>query len=312
MTAMNLPCRPPARAFAPLLAAVVSLAACGGGGDGGSSGGPTVSSAAITSSAVRYGQTLVITINGSGLDQGLALTSTVCKNAALGTTVPFVSGPTTAFFLCTLSGIGSGDVKLLRASDGATLATIAVVVPVPQVTLSVSNGAGVAGTMVITLAPDKAPITVDNFLSYVNSGFYVGTLFHRVVPGFVVQGGGYVAPLNAAPGTLKPASAPIALEVGTGLSNVQWSIAMARASSNVNSATSQFFVNLVDNSTMLDPGPLTGAGYAVFGSVTLGTSAVTAVVNAPCTSIAGFAGTNGTGECTPIPNMAIVSAVRTQ
>ncbi|MBC8058617.1 MAG: peptidylprolyl isomerase, partial [Rhizobiales bacterium] len=118
--------------------------------------------------------------------------------------------------------------------------------------MTLSNGAAVTGTIVVTLAPDKTPITVDNFLAYVNSGFYNGTVIHRVSPGFVIQGGGYAAPIDTTTPTPKTANAAIALEVGKGLSNTQWTIAMAR-SSDPASATSQFYVNLVDNSSSLDP-----------------------------------------------------------
>jgi peptidyl-prolyl cis-trans isomerase A (cyclophilin A) len=173
--------------------------------------------------------------------------------------------------------------------------------------MTVTNNAGVAGSFVITLAPDKTPVTVDNFLAYVNSHFYDGTVFHRVSPGFVLQGGGYAAPLvdNTAP--LKTTLAPIALEVNKGLGNTQWTVAMARTS-DANSATSQFFINLVDNSTVLDPSALT-AGYAVFGSVTTGTSTVTTITAAPCSAIALFL---PAGDCTPMPNVVLTSAMQTQ
>ncbi len=174
----------------------------------------------------------------------------------------------------------------------------------PQVTMTVSNApGGVSGNIVITLAPDKAPITVANFLSYVNAGYYNGTIFHRVVTGFVVQGGGFL-PVTTLPAVPKGGlSAPIALEVNKGLSNVQWTIAMARTNE-INSATSQFFINLVNNAAALDPGPT--AGYAVFGSVTANTALVAAIAAAPCTPVAGFS------ECLPSPNMVITSATRTR
>ena len=175
--------------------------------------------------------------------------------------------------------------------------------PQPQVTLAMSNGAGVNGSIVVTLDPTKAPITVDNFLSYVNSGFYDGTVIHRVVPGFVIQGGGYTAITPGVVPVPKTTNAPIVLE-GTGLSNVQWSVAMARGAA-ANSATSQFFVNLVNNSGTLDPSPVT-AGYAVFGAITAGTSVVTAIVAAPCAPIAQFS------ECVPGPNVVITSATQNQ
>ncbi len=291
------------------LAAAVSLAGCGGGGSGGggSAGDPVVATTTVTSGPARYSRTLSVTLTGTRLDQGLLLSATGCTAPALGTAPPQVSGPTIAYVSCRLVGSGAGELRIAR-SDGALLATVPFSVPVPQVTLAFDNGAGVSASLVITLAPDKAPRTVDNFLGYVESGFYVGTLIHRVAPGFVVQGGGYIAPLVAAPGVLKAASAPIPLEAGNGLRNLQFSVAMARTAA-PDSATSQFFINLVDNSATLDPGPLNGAGYAVFGNVTLGVSGVTSIVNAPCSAIPLFL---PSGECTPQPNLAIVSAVQTQ
>jgi peptidyl-prolyl cis-trans isomerase A (cyclophilin A) len=215
------------------------------------------------------------------------------------------SGANAAQYTCTVSAMGAGQFVVTRTSGGATLSTVAFNVPAPQVTLNFSNSAGVTGSIVLTLRPDKAPITVGNFLDYVNSGFYAGTVFHRVSPGFVVQGGGYTAPLDATTQNLKATNAPIPLEVGTGLSNTQWTVAMARSSDSA-SATSQFFINLVDNSATLDPG--LSAGYAVFGSVTSGTANVSAIAGAPCTAIPLFL---LPGECTPIPNMVITSATQT-
>jgi cyclophilin family peptidyl-prolyl cis-trans isomerase len=286
-----------------------ALGACGGGGDGGSgggAGGPSVSSA--TTGAAKYSQTLVLTVNGSGLDQGLSVSATGCRTPVLSTTAPFVSTATTAYYSCAVSAVGAGQFVVTRSSDTAALATVPFTVPVPQVTMTVSNGAGVDGTIVFTLAPDKTPLTVDNFLAYVNAAFYDGTVIHRVSPGFVVQGGGYAAPVVDATATTKPANAPIALEVNKGLSNTQWTVAMARTSDPA-SATSQFFINLVDNSSVLDPSPINGAGYAVFGSVSAGTATVTSVVGAPCTAIPFFL---PSGECTPNPNVVVTSAVQTQ
>lgn len=287
------------------------LVACGGGGgDSPSPGGPSVSGVSVASATVRYGQSLLVTVNGAGLDAGVTVSSPFCPNAVLSSTPPNVSTASTAYFRCTVSGVGAGQVVVVRASDGATLASVAVDVAVPQVTLALGNGAGVTGTMVITLAPDKTPVTVQNFLGYVNARFYDGTIIHRVAPGFVVQGGGYLPPVGAGLPTLKPAGAPIVLEAGRGLSNVQFSIAMARAGNDANSATSQFFINLADNSASLDPSPIVGPGYAVFGAVTGGVSAVTAVATAPCSALPMFF--LPAGECTPLPYMVVTSAAQTR
>ena len=141
---------------------------------------------------------------------------------------------------------------------------------VPQVTFAVTNGAGVAGTVVLTLDRTAAPVTVTNFLQYVNSGFYNCTVFHRLLPGFVLQGGGFATPLSVSATALnspKPNNPPIVLEDNNGLSNLRWTLAMARTGL-PDSATSQFFVNLADND-FLDHRP-GSYGYAVFGRVTEG------------------------------------------
>lgn len=120
------------------------------------------------------------------------------------------------------------------------------------------------GEIVLELDKDKAPKTVDNFVQYVKAGHYDGTVFHRVIDGFMVQGGGMKADMSE-----KPTRAPIPLEAGNGLSNVRGSVAMARTG-NPNSATAQFFINVVDN-PRLDS---YGGGYAVFGKVVQGMDVV--------------------------------------
>ncbi len=122
------------------------------------------------------------------------------------------------------------------------------------------------GDFVIELYPDKAPISVQNFLDYVNSGFYNGTIFHRVIPGFVIQGGGFTADMQR-----KQTRPPITNEAENGLKNLRGTLSMARTQ-DVNSATSQFFINLVDNAA-LDHTP-GNYGYAVFGKVVKGMDVV--------------------------------------
>ncbi|MBS3744297.1 MAG: peptidyl-prolyl cis-trans isomerase [Wenzhouxiangellaceae bacterium] len=127
------------------------------------------------------------------------------------------------------------------------------------------------GDITVELYEDQAPVTVENFLSYVRNGFYDGTIFHRVIPGFMIQGGGFTPEL--AP---KPNDAPIENEADNGLSNQRGTIAMARTNE-PDSATSQFFINVVDNSASLDHrGKQSGRtwGYAVFGRVTEGMNVV--------------------------------------
>ena len=120
------------------------------------------------------------------------------------------------------------------------------------------------GTIEIQLDPKNAPVTTKNFLSYVDKKFYDGTIFHRVIPGFVDQGGGFTADMQQ-----KPTDAPIKNEATNGLHNVRGSISMARTN-DPDSATSQFFLNLVDNSSKLDPGGVSPEGYAVFGKIIKG------------------------------------------
>lgn len=123
------------------------------------------------------------------------------------------------------------------------------------------------GTITLQLAADKSPLTVANFLTYVNESFYENTLFHRVVAGFMIQGGGFSKNM-----VQKPTHAAIKLESNNGLSNLRGTIAMARTSV-ADSATSQFFINSVDN-TGLNYQSTTKPGYAVFGQVTEGIDVV--------------------------------------
>ncbi|OZB37013.1 MAG: cyclophilin [Halothiobacillus sp. 15-55-196] len=132
------------------------------------------------------------------------------------------------------------------------------------------------GAITVELDAAKAPKTVENFLSYVKSGFYNGTIFHRVIPGFMIQGGGFTSDFRQ-----KPTQAPIVNEADNGLSNRRGSIAMARTS-DPDSATAQFFINVADNKFLDYSGPsIQGAGYAVFGHVTSGMNVVDQIVSTP-------------------------------
>ncbi|MGL6289407.1 MAG: peptidylprolyl isomerase [Silanimonas sp.] len=127
------------------------------------------------------------------------------------------------------------------------------------------------GRIVLELDAGKAPRTVANFLAYVESGHYNGTIFHRVVPNLLVQGGAYTPDLQP-----KPDRAPVPLEAANGLSNLRGTIAAARRPDTRDSATSQFFINVVDNTQLdpVDPANDIGAGYAVFGRVVEGMDVV--------------------------------------
>lgn len=136
------------------------------------------------------------------------------------------------------------------------------------------------GTFVVQLDRKRAPLTVENFLNYVNTGFYNGTLFHRVVPGFVIQGGGYTTAY-----VQKKTLAPIPNESGNGLENLRGSIAMARDAA-PHSADAQFYLNLVDN-RKLDPRP-DRWGYAVFGKVVQGMDVADKIAAVPTSKVGPF------------------------
>ena len=132
----------------------------------------------------------------------------------------------------------------------------------PRVRLATS-----LGDVIVELDPQKAPKTVENFLQYVQDKHYDGTVFHRVIGNFMIQGGGFTADMQQ-----KPTRAPVPLEATNGLKNDRGTIAMARTS-NPNSATSQFFINVVDNAGLNAPSP-DGFGYTVFGKVVAGMDVV--------------------------------------
>jgi peptidyl-prolyl cis-trans isomerase A (cyclophilin A) len=133
----------------------------------------------------------------------------------------------------------------------------------PVVVLNTSKG-----SITLQLDPRRAPKTVDNFLGYVRSGHYNGTVFHRVIPDFMIQGGGFDERLRE-----RKTRAPIKHEGKTGLSNVRGTIAMARTS-DPDSAAAQFFINVANNSRNLDPPGPDGFGYVVFGRVIKGMDTV--------------------------------------
>lgn len=161
--------------------------------------------------------------------------------------LPLVAGTTVALSL------------LLTATGALAQATA------PKVRLNTS-----AGDIVLELYPDKAPKTVENFLQYVQDKHYEGTVFHRVIDGFMIQGGGFTADMAQ-----KPTRGPIPLEAQNGLKNDRGTIAMARTP-NPNSATAQFFINVANNDGLNAPRP-DGHGYAVFGKVVSGMETVDAI-----------------------------------
>ncbi len=173
----------------------------------------------------------------------------------------------TAVLLSGLSACNAGE----PAAPTVLSASAAGAAENPRVAIETSKG-----RITVELFVDKAPKSSENFLSYVRNGFYDGTVFHRVIPGFMVQGGGMTADM-----TEKPNGAPIANEADNGLRNLRGTLAMARTME-PHSASSQFFINVADNGFLNHRGKNTqGWGYAVFGQVVEGMDVVDAIVAVP-------------------------------
>ena len=151
------------------------------------------------------------------------------------------------------------------------------------------------GDVTIELFDEAAPVTVENFLAYVDDGFLDGTVFHRVIPGFVIQGGGFTENMQQ-----KETRPPITNEADNGLKNERGTLSMARTQ-DVNSATSQFFVNLQDNA-VLDHGTR-DFGYAVFGKVVKGMDVIDRIAKVPTS-------TQGMHRDVPVEPVVIESASR--
>lgn len=248
-------------------ACALLLVACGGG-----EAVPPVS--AISAEGVlAYGKSTTLVIDGVGLDTAsISLTTQGCQGlkALAGGT------PERQRVSCTVTG--TAQVKATaKTPDGVVVLEQTFAVPQPQVELKTT-----LGNLVLELYPDKAPATVFNFLAHVNSGFYANTLFHRVVPGFVVQGGGYDASLVAK----KPSTAAIALETPNGLLNVRGTVGMIRGAA-TQSATTEFYVNLKDNPN-LDYTDAANPGYAVFGRITQGMAVLDSLAQVATGTVGGL------------------------
>ena len=152
-----------------------------------------------------------------------------------------------------------------------------------------------AGDIVVELDAAKAPKTVENFVQYVKAGHYDGTVFHRVIPSFMIQGGGMTVDMKE-----KPTRAPIPLESKNGLGNARGTLAMARTG-NPNSATSQFFVNVQDNDRLNAANSPDGNGYAVFGKVVSGMDVVDKIREVPT-------GSKGGHNDVPLTPVTIIKA----
>lgn len=242
--------------------------------------------------ALHYGRNTIITLAGSALEQ-VGTTLSISNNCSNPRAIATLGGAQIRSVSCTVVGTGNLAIAVSNAS-GAVLMTRTFTIPEPQVLLQTN-----LGNVLVQLNPTAAPVTVNNFLNYVKSGYYTNTLFHRVIPGFMAQGGGFAA----GPTPKTPTYAPIVLESNKGLSNLRGTIAMARTSV-ADSATSQFFINLVDNA-FLNYTSATSPGYAVFGTVLDGMAVVDQMAAIPTGSVNGMLNV-------PLQDVVILSAVQVQ
>jgi len=247
------------------VAAAALLSACGGSDVDNDA---TVNS--MVAAPAAYGRAAVWTVSGLNLDKGISFSIT---DGQCGPVAELGDGTANQRqFSCRVASLGE-LIGRVNDSRGKLLATLRVIIPTPTVELVLSQG-----TIQLELDPTAAPVTVNNFLNYVNTSFYNGTIFHRVIKDFVIQGGGFtVGTPNPVPKT--PTFAPIVLETNRGLNNVRGSLAMARTAA-PNSATSSYYINVVDNPS-LDYQSEQEPGYAVFGRVTAGIDIVDAISIVP-------------------------------
>ena len=260
------------------------LNACGGG-DGFP---PKVTGVKVQSA--QYGKTATIYIGGKDLRSNLTVdTLGTCTNPVFASN----SSTDTLVLNCVVSKVGDFPM-VVQTAEGVAIYTTTLNIPMPQVALITSKG-----SITVELDPTLAPLSTNNFLSYVNKGFYRSTLFHRVIPNFVVQGGGYTT------GMVKKTeqSAPIELESNKGLSNLRGSLAMARTFL-PNSATSEFYINLIDNLS-LDYKNAANPGYAVFGKVLQGMDVVEAIAAEPTGVVGGMSDV-------PLADIALSLALQTK
>lgn len=283
----------------PLLGIAMLLQACGGGGgsDAGTPATPATPTPAPTVSALSvdrlsYGQLSTFTVTGTTLATAASFSASGCT----GLTLLAGGSDTQQRFSCTPDQALS--VRVAASSGGTEFYNNTQAVPKPQVTLVTT-----VGSVVLELEPAVVKLTVDNFLAYVKAGFFNGTLFHRVIPGFMAQGGGFTAVVGNTLTVQSGLRSAIALESNKGLSNLRGTVAMARQNA-PDTATSQFYVNLVDN-TFLDYQSAASPGYAVFGHVTSGLAVVDAMAAAPTRSVGGF-------DDVPATNIVVQTASQTR
>ena len=267
-----------------LLVLACMFSACGNSNDF----QPVVTGVKVQSA--QYGKTATIYLGGKDLRSNLLVdTFGAC------TSPTFASSSNTDTLVLNCLVAKTGDFSLVvQTTEGAAIYSTTLNIPLPQVSFITAKG-----SITVELDHTLAPISTNNFLSYVNKGFYRSTLFHRVIPNFVVQGGGYTT------GMVKKTEQgdPIELESNKGLSNVRGSLAMARTYL-PNSATSEFYINLVNN-VSLDYKNAANPGYAVFGKVVQGMDVADAIAGELTGVIAGFSDV-------PLADIALSLALQTK
>jgi peptidyl-prolyl cis-trans isomerase A (cyclophilin A) len=235
------------------LATTIFIAGCGGGiAEDRVASVRTIS----TQGAPTYGNLATFTVEGINLDAGLTVSTDGCTGAY----ILRDENPELIRVTCTPSR--DGDISIsVNSAAGVTLRSASFAVPKPQVKLTTT-----LGSLLIELEPTKAPITVKNFLAYVKDGFFTNTVFHRVYPRFVAQGGAFTFDTTYTPKAPTRAAIPLERTTVTGLSNRAKTVGMARTDI-PDSATSQFFINFSDNLFLNAQESTDGNGYAVFGTV---------------------------------------------
>ena len=234
-------------------------------GCGGSSGFPPTITG-VKAQSLMFGRTATIYLGGKDLRSNLVVDAgTACISPS------FADNSSTDLLVLNCLVKAVGEFKLSVTTEAGELVySGSLNVPKPEIALLTSKG-----TISVELDPTLAPISSANFLSYVGSGFYSSTIFHRVIAGFVIQAGGYTTGLVKKMGQLNP----ILLESNNGLTNKRGTLAMARTSV-FNSATSEFYINLTDNFSLYYINAA-NPGYAVFGKVTQGLDVVDVIAAEP-------------------------------
>lgn len=288
------------RGVSALSVLAATLCACGGGGgEGGSSNQAPIAVAKLNGGAVLFATTSFDTA-GTNDPEGRLSTRRWDygdgQSGSLDTHMYLAAGIFTAVYTVTddQGATASASVAVNVAKCSSVGSQAAELSPYPTVCMQTTRG-----EIVLEVYPTKAPQTVANFLKYIDDGFYSGTLIHRVVPGFVIQGGGFTSGMVSK----QPTYPAIPLESNNTLHNWQYTLAMARTSL-PDSATSQFYINLADNFALDYDSSQSGAnGYAVFGQVISGTSVVDQVAGATTGTVAGFSNV-------PIVDVVIRSTTR--